>query len=195
MPIKSDDSWLPAQRKLNVFAAIDFASTVSKKADYTCIVVIGIDEGFNIFVLDILRFKTDKISVMQEELTKAFVKWRWIKLRGEATAAQNLVVQQIKEFNRRQGIFYTIEIFRPTAEKLMRIKTNLEPRYAAGAVYHYRGGNCEMLEQELQADRSLHDDIKDALASAVEIATPPTKFHGMKKVDNVIYNTRFGGCA
>lgn len=190
-----ENRWYLGSRLLNVFAAIDFASTVSKKSDYTCICVIGMDTENNIYVLDINRFKTDKISVMQEELTKMYSKWRWIKLRGEATAAQNLVVNQIKEMNRKLNLFYTIEIFKPTTDKLVRMKTNLEPRYAAKALFHYRGGNCQLLEDELMSDRPPHDDIKDSLASAVEIASPPVGHRAIRREDNVIYNTKFGGIA
>lgn len=194
VPVKNGSEWLYGKRRLNVFAAIDFASTVTKRSDYTCIVVIGVDEAFNIYVLDINRFRTDKISVMQEELEKMFAKWRWIKLRGEATAAQNLVVHQIKEFNRKKGIFYTIDIHKPTSDKLVRIKTNLEPRYAADSVFHYRGGNCELLENELMSDRSAHDDIKDALASSVEISYPPAKARRSFSTDNVIqFHSKYGG--
>ena len=180
--------------RLNVYAAIDFASTLGKKSDYTTIAVIGIDSEHNIFVLDLQRFKTDKISVMQEALAKAYAKWRWIKLRGEATAAQNLVVQQIKDFNRKQGIFYSIEIFKPISDKITRIKTTLEPRYAQNMIYHFRGGLCELLELELASDRSPHDDLKDALASAVEIAIPPVKHRKRYETeDNLVFNVKFGG--
>ena len=39
-----------------------------------------------------------------------------------------------------------------------------------------------------------HDDIKDCLAAAIDVAVPP-KFHSnrQKKNENVIYSSRFGG--
>jgi len=181
------------KHKLNVFASIDFASTMTKKADYTCIVVVGVDEKQNIFVLDIDRFKSDKISVMHERLTKAYQKWRWIKLRGEATGAQNLVVEQIKEFNRKAGIFYSIEIFKPTTQKEVRIMTNLEPRYAAATIFHYPGGNCELLEEELSQTRPRHDDIKDALASVMDIVIAPVKRRTNKVGPVLATHNKFGG--
>ncbi len=47
--------------KLNVYAAIDFAFSLRKKADYTALVVIGVDHQGNFYILDIDRFKTDRI--------------------------------------------------------------------------------------------------------------------------------------
>lgn len=181
-------------RKLNVFAAIDFASTMERKSDYTCIVVVGIDHDHNILILEIDRFKTDKISVMHDHLTRLYNKWNWSKLRGEATQAQNLIIEQLKEFNRKKGIFYSIELFRPTTQKEIRIMTNLEPRYSAGTVFHYRGGNCELLEEELTQKRPRHDDIKDALASVIEIVIAPGKKKGGQvSAPPVQFNRKFGG--
>jgi len=183
------------EKKLNVFASIDFASTLSEKSDYTAIAVVGIDCDYNIYILDLVRLKTDKISKMQEELTKLYMKWNWLKLRGEATGAQNLVVEQIKEFNKKMGLFYNIEIFKPISQKELRIMTNLEPRYEAGTIYHYEGGNCELLEEELMSKRPPHDDLKDALASVMEILIAPVRFARQTMQQELPINSRFGGIA
>ena len=60
-----------------------------------------------------------------------------------------------------------------------------------------RGGNWQVLEDELVSSRPPHDDVKDALASAIEIAIKPTMKLGRKpdEQSNVIYHPRFGGRA
>lgn len=185
--------WVVGSVPINVYAAIDLASTMTAKADYTAVAVIGIDADHNIFILDVDRFKTDKISVMVDHLEKLYSKWGWIKLRAEVNAAQNLAVEQIKDFNRQRGIFYSIEKCNQLINKEVRIMTNLEPRYAAGCIYHYRGGNCEILEEELTSSKPPHDDCADAVASAVEIATPPSKRATSGNVVNLSIHPRFGG--
>lgn len=183
--------WKVGSALLNVYAAIDIAATMTDRSDYTAIVVIGVSANHDIYVLDVDRFKTDKISVMSEHLERLYSKWNWIKLRAEVNAAQNLAIEQIKDNNRKKGIFYSIDKVNQQTNKELRIMTNLEPRYANGAVYHYRGGFIEALEQELTSTKPPHDDVADALASAVEIAIPPTR-----KTNNVIplqFNQRFGG--
>ncbi len=186
--------WYIGDNKLNIYAAIDFAATATKKSDYTAIVVVGVTADHFIYILDIARFKTDKISVMSEELEKLYTKWSWLKLRAEATAAQNLIVEQIKESNKSKGIYYTVDKVKPMTEKQIRIMTNLEPRYAAGHILHYRGGNCQILEDELIATKPPHDDVSDALASVVEIATPPSKRNrNPQNVVNINFHPKFGG--
>jgi len=70
---------------LNVFASIDFAFSRSKKADWTALVVIGVDSTNNIYVLDIITLKTDRISDYYKAIMDAYVKWEYSKIRAEVS--------------------------------------------------------------------------------------------------------------
>lgn len=190
--------WYYKDRKLNVFASIDFAYSVRKKADYTAIVVIGVDYENNVYVLDIDRFKTDKISEYFQHILEMLNKWNFRKLRAEVTAAQAAIVRELKDsYIKPHGLMLKVEEFRPTRHqgtKEERIAAILEPRYANLSIYHYKGGNCQLLEEELVTNNPPHDDIKDALASCIETAVRPSSNTLSRKTNtNVIYNTRFGG--
>jgi stringent starvation protein B len=73
----------------------------------------------------------------------------------------------------------------------------LEPRYDNLSIYHYKGGHCQLLEEELISNNPPHDDIKDALASAIEIAVKPASNMMNRRFNNqnVVYSQRFGGVA
>ena len=190
--------WYYRDRKLNVFASIDFAYSVRKKADYTAIVVIGVDYENNIYVLDIDRFKTEKISGYFQHILEMLNKWDFRKLRAEVTAAQAAIVRELKDsYIKPNGLMLKVEEFRPTrhqGSKEERIAAILEPRYDNLSIYHYKGGNCQILEEELVTNNPPHDDVKDALAACIETAVKPTSnlLHRSKNT-NVIYNARFGG--
>ena len=80
--------------------------------------------------------------------------------------------------------------------KAERIAAALEHKYENMSVWHYKGGYTDMLEEELIQARPAHDDLKDALASAVSIAVKPKGSREDKQRDNVIqFNRRFGGVA
>lgn len=189
--------WYVGEKMLNVYAAMDFAFTINNHSDYTAVVVCGIDEDNNIYVLDIDRFKTTKISVMFDRVHALYRKWKFKKLRAETVAAQRVIVEQFKEYMRKENTFFTIDEYNPprNMKKEERIASILEPRYSNGAIYHYKGGNCQTLEEELIMSNPEHDDLKDALASCVEICKPPTNTRRWKKDDNVyqMYHPRFGG--
>jgi hypothetical protein len=64
-------------------------------------------------------------------------------------------------------------------------------------IWHYKGGNSQVLEEELLMTNPEHDDVKDALASVVEIAKPPmgNSRAWQRKDKNVVYSSRWGGVA
>lgn len=189
--------WYFRGKRLNVFAAVDFAFSLSKKADYTAIVVVGIDSENQIYVLDIDRFRTDRISEYFEHLLQLSNKWGFRKLRAEVTVAQAVIVRQIKEMIRDNGLSITIDEHRPqTKTKAERIMAILEPRYDMGNIWHYKGGECQTLEEELATRNPAHDDIIDAFANAIDISVKPTKNIGSEKRSNIDWSAfKFRGQA
>lgn len=186
------------RKPLNIYAAIDFAFTLKKKSDFTAIVVVGIDPDGYFYVLDIDRFKTDKISTMYEHITDLHVKWQFRKLRAEVTAAQSMIASDLKDRIRKEGLSLSIDEHKPNrhqGNKEERLAAVLEPRYENLSVYHIRGGFTPALEEELILARPKHDDLKDALASAIEIARPPRKERSLDQQNKIVYNKRFGGVA
>ena len=189
-----EGDWFINEKKLNVYAAIDFAFSLSKKADYTAIVVIGIDEDGLIYVLDIDRFRTDKIREYFDHLMALYTKWEFKKLRAETTVAQSVIVNDLKDLVIKSGARFSIDQTKPIKDKEERIASILEHRYENLSIFHFKGGYTPMLEEELVKVRPAHDDIKDSLASAVEIAVKPLKKRFWAEQQNdVIYHSRFGG--
>lgn len=195
---KEGSKWFYNGNKLNIYAAVDFAFSLSKAADYTAIVVIGIDSSSNVYILDIDRFKSDKTIEYFKHIKDLHSKWVFNKLRAEVSVAQKVIVNAIKDYVRKDGLRLSVDEFRPSraeGTKEERIASALEHRYDNLEVWHQEGGWTAVLEEELVLARPAHDDCKDALASAVEIATPPAKSIGsaMKDFFNAPTQTsRFG---
>lgn len=191
-------AWYVGDKLLSVYAAMDFAYSISNTSDYTVIAVVGVDEDHNYYVLDIDRFKTNKISVMYDRAESVYRKWRFRKMRCEAVAAQKLIIQQFKDYMRGQDVVFTVDEYYPpkTMNKGERIASVLEPRYQNNQIYHYQGGNCQILEEELLLNNPEHDDVKDALAAAIEIAKPAISSARWGRKENIIpFNNKFGGVA
>jgi len=189
------DVWYLGDKLLHIYGAVDFAYSMNERSDYTVILTVGVDNDGYIYVLDIDRFRTNRISEMYIRIAKAYDKWRFKKLRAEVTAAQSLVVTQLKEYMRAQNIAFIIEEHRPSTNKEDRIRLALEPRYSNSVIWHYKGGNCSVLENELLMEHPEHDDVKDTLAAVVEIAKAPMKKTLSSHVPQLRYSSRFGGVA
>jgi len=195
-------NWHYQNKRLNVVAAIDFAFSLTKKADFTALVVVGIDSDGFIYVLDIDRFKTDNITDYFNTILRSHVKWGYRKLRVETVAAQKMIVEELKRsYIRPNGLALALDSHSPnraSGAKEERIAAMLNPRYENNSIWHYRGGNCSLLEDELVVERPPHDDIKDALTAAVEIAVPPSNMGASanrRHKEKIKYHSRFGGVA
>lgn len=194
-----EGDWYIKDRKLNVYAAIDFAFSLKKKADYTALVTVGVDSGGNFYILEVDRFKTDRIVEYYNHIVTAQQKWGFRKIRAEITVAQQVLVKELKEsYIKPNGIPLSIDEFRPNrhqGDKDERISAVLEPKYDNLQVWHYRGGNCQSLEEELIMAHPPHDDIKDALANAIAISVIPRRSSFKSSESNIITHARFGGCS
>lgn len=188
--------WMFKGNPLNVFAAMDFAFSRTSQADYTALAVIGIDSDRRVFILDLDRFKTNRISDYYDCVIKAHGKWNLRKLRAEITVAQEAIVEELKLRLQQDGYLLPVDCFRPDrtmGTKAERIDAILRPRYENQSIFHYQSGITTDLEEELIHIKPSHDDLKNALADAIEIATPPIKQQRVVDRPKVIYNTRFGG--
>lgn len=196
---KEGSTWFYNGKRLNVYAAVDFAYSIGKRSDYTAIVVIGIDSSGNIYILDIDRFKVEKTLQIFEHILKLHSKWSFKKLSAEVVAAQKMIVEDIKDYSRKSGLSLSVVDYKPSkveGTKEERIASTLEWRYENYLMWHFEGGWTNVLEEELVLARPPHDDIKDALTSAISIAVKPAYSNYDKVKDLITTNvkkSRFGG--
>jgi phage terminase large subunit-like protein len=195
---RNEGRYFYKDKPLNIVAAVDFAYSTGARSDYTAIAVIGVDLDRNYYVLELRRFKTAKISEYYKAILDLHIKWGFRKIRAEATAAQQAIVEELKDsYIRPNGIALSIEVHKPTradGTKEERMYNILAPRYENMSVWHYKGGMISLLEEELTSVRPAHDDLMDALAAAIEIASPPLNQRLTKRPrSNLNYHSRFGG--
>lgn len=192
--------WWFKDMPLNIFAGMDFAYSLKKKSDFTSLAVVGVDSENNYYILDLYRFKTDRISDYFDCILQSYRKWGYKKIRCEVTAAQQVIVRDLKEnYIRPHGLSLIVDEFRPSrneGSKEERTAATLEPKYDNRQMWHYKGGEIPALEEELTMAKPAHDDIKDALTAAIDICVPPRSSRsGNQKQGNVVYSSRFGGVA
>lgn len=193
-----DGRWTYNGKPLNVFAAMDFAFSLRTTADYTALIVVGVDADGYIYVLDIKKTKTNKVSDFFDIVLHAHLKWGFKKMRAEVVGGQAVIAEHIKDEIRREGLALAVEDYRPTrtmGTKTERIQATLKPRYENHTIWHYKGGLCEDLEQELIMYNPPNDDIKDAFESVCGILRPPIDRSSRRREHKVVTHARFGGVA
>tara|TARA_Y100000361_G_scaffold141736_1_gene147083 strand:+ start:543 stop:2120 length:1578 start_codon:yes stop_codon:yes gene_type:complete len=189
--------WTIMGKPVWMYAAIDMATSTKDSADYTVITVGAIDEDGNRYIVDIERFKSSKTSEILDRIRDVYNKYLFKKLRIESVAGFRLVAQDLADRLTEMGIRVPIDLYIPPNRdsKFARVNGLLEPLYQSGAIYHYRGGNCQILEDELVSVNPLHDDTKDSWAMCVDLMVLPIK-RRQHRTDNILqFNKRFGGVA
>lgn len=199
--LKYQDGWMYLGKRLKLMCAMDlaFSKAGMKKRDYTAIVVVGMDhEGF-VYVLDMDRFQTDKLELYYEKFMELLRKWSFKQAVVETNNGGGIVAEYMQDMVRKEG--GNVEIAGKPANnqqsKVQRIIQTLEPRYRNGDVFHTRGGLTGALEEELVLPRPSNDDLKDAVALAVQELKRPLGA-GLRRVvqsaklltENI---SRFGG--
>lgn len=194
-----NDRWYINDQPLNVFAGMDFAFSLAKKADFSSLVVVGISPDNQYYVLDIYRFKTNNIKGYFDAILESYRKWGYRKIRCETTTAQAVIVRDLKDnYIVPHNLPLVVDEFHPTRNegtKEERINATLEPKYANRQIWHYKGGEVNLLEEELSMARPPHDDVKDGLTAAVDICQAPMKKRSTHQPKNNIVHGRFGGVA
>lgn len=157
----------------NYFCLIDPAISTAKDADYTAMVIIGVDEFSNIYVRDITRARLLPNQII-EEIFRLRDKWHLTDVAMEQVAFQKVLGYSLREDIRfKQKPFHITELKPNERTKDQRIK-GLQPLYENGKIFHDKAlSNNIYLEDELvRFPRSSHDDIIDALAYAPDIIYP-----------------------
>lgn len=198
---RNDGQWEMFGRRLNIFVAIDFAYSMGKRADSSAIAVIGMDYLRNIYILDLIEFKTDNMGEYIKEVRDSHIKWGFTKVRAETTAAQQIIVNTMKDKLREEGLSLSIEEYKPSRHegtKYERMAATLEPLYEEMKIWHPEGGLTLVLEDQLLQERPANDDLKDAVTNAINIAKPPSQPRGSRDEDYVnkiskYSHRRFGG--
>jgi len=163
--VRTAHGWEIGNKILSIYAAFDPAYTTHKKSDFSAIVVGGITSDGERYFLYGEEFKTDKPSKMYERLQAIYEKYEYKNLVIEAVSGAYVIAKDMKDRLYKDGIRVPVDFFTPNnryEDKEARIQNILEPLYKSDSIYHYRGGICEKLEEQLVQYKPPHDDLKDA---------------------------------
>ncbi len=161
---------------LNKYLLIDPAISLEKSADYTAMVVVGVDQYSNIYILDIVRERLLPDGIISE-IFSLNERWHPQAVGLEEIAFQRSLRYSLqKEMEIRKRYLNIIELKPNERSKDQRIK-GLQPLYANGKVLHNREliYNIYLEDELLRFPRGKHDDIVDSLSYALDMVHPPVK--------------------
>lgn len=155
---------IPFQKMMFIDPAISKKNT----ADYTAIVVIGIDRRNNwMYVLDVWRARVHP-SELIDKIFEMYIQHRPDRVGIETVGFQKALALELEKQMLDKNLFFPLDKVGNMGEKEGRIRSNLAGRYGTNTVIHpKRHPFIKDLESELlKFPAGKHDDMIDALSGA-----------------------------
>jgi predicted phage terminase large subunit-like protein len=160
--LQAQQNSAPARDAMLIFMAVDPAISQAATADYFALVVLGMNDDRNIWVLDTYRERLDFPAQIEIIKSKA-AQWDPDRIPIEDSAYQLSLVQALM----RESSLPVVRS-KSAGDKTARIMA-MGPHFENGRI-RVRRGMRELEAEYLAFPRGAHDDLLDALEKAVEAA-------------------------
>ena len=163
---------LVKDRPMNWYLAVD-PSYEGQYSDFSALVLAGMDSQRDIYVRHVIRQKMTYSQII-DNMFELYTKYNPRLVVIETIAAQKSIMYELNNEQKRRATWMRLkEIKKRTMTKDERIR-GLAPFYEYGHIYHIKDcPQLDELEYELvHFPRGKHDDVIDALATVLEVATP-----------------------
>ena len=152
--------------ELDIYIGVDPAISQSEEADYFALVVIGIDNNNNVFVLDYvnehLTFNSQVAAIFEK-----YSQCKPVRITLETVAYQQALFQEVSRLSESQRLYLPIKEQKTSRDKVTR-SNKLSGMFENGKVFLQRGKQGAITDTLLQFPKGEHDDLFDALDFAVE---------------------------
>jgi len=150
------------------FAAADFAISEKEKADYTVMMVAGVDSKGVIHIVDVRRGRMDSMEII-EELFSIQSRYNPEIFTFETEKIDKAIGPFLRQEMISRGIFINIETKTPTKSKTTRGRSIQAKMKAGGIRFNKKADWYPDLESELMTitpagPKGKHDDFFDAFA-------------------------------
>lgn len=163
-------------KEIKLKAVVDPSATSNEHSDYTCIVVGGLDDQNNFYVVDMYLGK-DPFSVWVNKMFDLLDKWNLSAVTVETVGFQKQLVYSIREkFNERRPV--TVREWKPDvkSDKHSRIEAVLQPLFENGKIFfNQKISQIKGLSDQfnLFGRSTVKDDAPDACAILKTVCVPP----------------------
>lgn len=173
---------------ISTYVAIDPAASMSKRAAYTAIVVIGISADYRIFVLETYR-KRMPIDEQIKKVAKLAEKWDVEAIVVETVAYQIVLKTSLENYLDENDLFFKVLDYNPGKSKDEMYMDILIPKIKQHKLMLDREKNKELLDELRSIGK--YKDLKDALCMCIARGTPycsdsVKKSDGFKEEDPIV---------
>jgi predicted phage terminase large subunit-like protein len=153
-----------------VYQTWDFAITTGEQNDWTVGTTLLQDEYDNLYVLDVLRFRSDDSIEIVETILDYSEQWKAGLLGFEDGQIWKAMSAQFKKRCEERRLYPTYELLVPLTDKLVRANP-LKGRMQLGKVYFPKNASWfpTLQKEMLRFPAGKHDDQVDSLAWSIRL--------------------------
>jgi len=161
-----DGAWI--EPNLEYFAAADFAISEKEKADFTVIIVGGVDPDGILHIVNVNRFKGDGEMIIEELITTQ-KHWKPSLFTFETAQIEKSLKSFLITAQNKHRVYLNIHTETPTKSKTMRARS-IQAMHKSGAIRYdkeaswYLAFEAELMMVADSGPRGRHDDQLDAFA-------------------------------
>lgn len=146
---------------INVYIGVDPSSRETGSADFTVIMVIGVDFKNNVYAIEYTRERTSIPTVTIDKIYHLATKYHAKSVCIETIGFQHTLYAQVRQQRATRDKWFRLfdEQHREQMAKAERLEM-MEPRFSSGTV-HLREGMTEFREELVEFPQSSHDDCMD----------------------------------
>ena len=160
----------PARRELRVYQAWDFAISEGKDSDYTVGVCLGVDHRDNVYLLDVMRFRSGDGGYIIDTILDFAAQYDADALGFEDGQIWKAIEFQFKKRCEERRQYPSFELLKPLTDKMVRANP-LRGRMQLGKVYFDKNAPWfdPVYREMIVFPAGKHDDCVDAIAWAVRL--------------------------
>jgi predicted phage terminase large subunit-like protein len=161
-------------KPVELYTGVDPASSLSARADYFVIATIAIDNENNKYIVDIYRTRISPAE-QPNAIIDVYKKFRPRRVKVETVGYQEALRTAVRELMREENLYIPgLESgVKPRNSKSERL-LSLVPLFAKGTFY-FRPEDTHAQSEFLSYPKGKHDDIMDAIWTALDGAKPCRK--------------------
>ena len=169
---------------VDVYCGVDPASSLAATADFFVVATIGVDSEGNRYVIDVYR-KRISPALQPDVIINTYKKYRPRRMKIETVGYQEALRTACREIMQKEGLYIPglEKGVKPRNRKSERL-LSLVPLFAKGTFF-WRTQDLEGQKEFLSYPRGKHDDIMDAIWTALDGHRPcrTKKFDSEAKKD------------
>jgi len=177
IPDKEEEEIIPVA----VYSGVDPASSLSLKADFFVIATIGLDNEGNVYMINLVRTKIDPAE-QPDLIIKTYKKYKPKRMKIETVAYQEALRSAVRKQMAEQNLYI------PGLEKGVKPRNRKSERLLslvpllAKKQFYFRPQDIEAQAEFLSYPRGKHDDVMDAVWTALD-GSRPSRRKEFTKVD------------